>query len=320
MANIKEAVVVGYGSIGKKHALNLQALGLQVMAIADTNEYLEDDGLNTYAPHYTNVQKCLEKEARGRLVVIASPNAYHAEQAITAMYNEAGAVFIEKPMAVNVPDAEDIDTLSKDFGIPVCVGFNWRYHAGFQKLLTLISTRPGALYINSVENVMEWPAVQKDPHNSHVWNETGSILFSSMPHAIDLARYVNGQLRTIAAVMDVPDAGKGNQHITLKADCEMGPVFIYNRWSSTAKDKTNLLLWTSPVDYIASDLAHGPMSNGGKTMHLQIMQAFVKKINGEEPVDVITLPTTWDGVHVCKVIDAIERSTENNTFEEITYE
>ena len=68
------------------------------------------------------------------LVCIATYSDSHAEYAIAAM--EAGAdVFIEKPLATTVQDAERIVATAKQLGRKLVVGYILRHHPSWQRLI-----------------------------------------------------------------------------------------------------------------------------------------------------------------------------------------
>lgn len=71
------------------------------------------------------------------LVVIATPNALHAPQAIQAL--EAGkAVVVDKPFALTVAEAETVARVAQDRGLLLSVFHNRRWDADFLTLKALI--------------------------------------------------------------------------------------------------------------------------------------------------------------------------------------
>ena len=101
--------VVGAGHIGKRHCAmiskNAQA---ELMAISDVKSP-DELGLDEYkdVPFFNDMESMLNAGLDIDVVVIASPNGLHAEQAIQALEARKHVV-IEKPVALSKADAERV--------------------------------------------------------------------------------------------------------------------------------------------------------------------------------------------------------------------
>ncbi|MBI3633564.1 MAG: Gfo/Idh/MocA family oxidoreductase [Candidatus Vogelbacteria bacterium] len=62
-------------------------------------------------------------------VIIATPDNLHAAQAISAANNKKH-LFVEKPMATNVADANEIVEICKGNEVKLAVGYHHRFHSG----------------------------------------------------------------------------------------------------------------------------------------------------------------------------------------------
>lgn len=124
-----QIAVVGAGQIGKRHIemiarlkgqLELSAL---VDPVAGTAELAKDLGVAC-----PGTVEALLTQHRPDGVVIASPNPFHANQAIACL--KAGVpVLVEKPLAHNYEAARDIALASAATGVPVLVGHHRRHSA-----------------------------------------------------------------------------------------------------------------------------------------------------------------------------------------------
>lgn len=71
-------------------------------------------------------------------VIIATPDRMHAEQAIAAA--EAGKhIFVEKPLATSVADAERVSAAVAKAKVKLAVGYHLRFHAGHKEVARLIA-------------------------------------------------------------------------------------------------------------------------------------------------------------------------------------
>ena len=92
---MKNIAVIGCGSIGKRHAENLIALGCKVWAY--------DPALDTYWCGKNNINICQSAEIamhRAEAVVIASPSRCHYDDIIAALAMKRH-IFVEKPVLLN---------------------------------------------------------------------------------------------------------------------------------------------------------------------------------------------------------------------------
>jgi predicted dehydrogenase len=127
-------LIAGLGNMGRSHALahhahpDSEIVGLVNRSATDLPKEL--DGY----PRFGDFQSALS-ETNPDLVVIATYTDTHADFAIAAM--EAGAdVFVEKPLAGNVADAERVVATAARFGRKLGVGYILRHHPSWQRLIT----------------------------------------------------------------------------------------------------------------------------------------------------------------------------------------
>ncbi len=92
------ALVVGCGSIGRRHAKNLKSLGLRRLAFCDTNvEALQQCRKDVEGELFSNYGEALGS-FKPDLVLVCTPPVYHVEEALLALRARAH-VFIEKPLS-----------------------------------------------------------------------------------------------------------------------------------------------------------------------------------------------------------------------------
>jgi UDP-N-acetyl-2-amino-2-deoxyglucuronate dehydrogenase len=100
--------VVGCGHIGKRHAeMITRNEESELVALIDLQEknLLNIDSFGV--PFFKSLEDFLESGIDVDVINIASPNGYHAEQALIAL-DAKKHVVIEKPMALNKQDAEKV--------------------------------------------------------------------------------------------------------------------------------------------------------------------------------------------------------------------
>lgn len=100
--------VVGCGHIGKRHAeMIIRNSESELVALCDVLPIDEVGTLHFGVPQYTELTEMLAEHPEIEVVNIATPNGYHAEQAIQCL-DAKKHIVIEKPVALSKSDAERI--------------------------------------------------------------------------------------------------------------------------------------------------------------------------------------------------------------------
>ena len=127
--------VIGCGHWGKNHVRNFHALGA-LAAVADANPDLAAAMSETYDVPARDYAAILADPGIAG-VVIAAPAEAHAALAIQAL--EAGKhVFVEKPLALTVAEAEGVLAAAETAGRILMVGHLLQYHPAFMKLTEMV--------------------------------------------------------------------------------------------------------------------------------------------------------------------------------------
>ena len=128
----------GVGWIGRNRLEAIAASGLaEVCAIADPTPACVAEAVK-HAPDAKiapSFQDLLSMDLDG--IVIATPNAFHAEQSIAAL--RAGkAVFCQKPLARNAAETREVLQVAHDADRLLGVDLSYRFTAGMQQIRRLI--------------------------------------------------------------------------------------------------------------------------------------------------------------------------------------
>jgi predicted dehydrogenase len=135
---------LGTGWIGRHRMEAIRASGeAEITAIADTSPENASEASKT-APEARVVKSLDDLLSMGDLdgIVIATPSAGHAEQAIQAL-EQGFAVFCQKPLARNTTETKLVLDAARKADRLLSVDFSYRYTDGFQKIRHL--ARTGAL-------------------------------------------------------------------------------------------------------------------------------------------------------------------------------
>jgi len=120
-------------------------------------------------------------------VIVSVPTALHAEVAIAAM--QLGKhVYLEKPIAPSLSEADRILSVWKQSGVAGMIGFNYRFNALHQAARMQIQTRTLGSLVGA-RSVFSVPA-RSMPAWKQARSSGGGVLLEMASHHIDLARFL----------------------------------------------------------------------------------------------------------------------------------
>lgn len=127
-----KTLIVGLGNMGRSHALaHHLAADAEIVGLVNRSPRELPDDLARY-PLFSSFEEGMKTQPD--LVVIATYSDSHADLAIAAM--EAGAhVFVEKPLATSVADAERVVEAAKRTGRKLVVGYILRHHPSWLRMI-----------------------------------------------------------------------------------------------------------------------------------------------------------------------------------------
>lgn len=236
--------LIGCGRIATNHVKAVLNNNLEFVAACDIElENIEillkkhslenDKSINRYADYKEMIKNHPDLE----LIAIATSSGAHAEIALYCIDNGIN-VIIEKPMAMNIADAEEIIKRSTEKGVKVCACHQNRFNVAVQKTRKAIeSGRFGKLSHGSIH--VRWNR-NKDYYTQAPWRgtwaEDGGCLMNQCIHGIDLLRWMMGN-----EVDSVYGVTRQQQHHYLEAeDVGMAVVTFKNGAIATIEGTTNV--------------------------------------------------------------------------------
>lgn len=188
-------LVVGSGSIGRRHMRNLHGLGFQAIATCDPDPERSQpmvDELGVTA--FTDFESALQAH-QPQIVFICTPPVLHIEQARRAV--EAGAhVFLEKPVSHSLDGVDALDEMARAAQRVVQVGYNFRFHPGLRALKHLLDEgRIGRLLWTHVEvgkYLPDWRKWQDYRQSYTARRELGGGIILDYSHELNYAQWLMG--------------------------------------------------------------------------------------------------------------------------------
>ena len=199
--------LIGCGRVAPNHIKAARENGFHIAAVCDIDfrhidALFERAGLSeeeTQAiARYERYEEMLEKETL-TLVSIALPSGLHAAAAKCVIAHGVN-VIIEKPIAMSLPDADEIIRLGEEKGVVVSACHQNRFNLAVQAMRAAVEAgRFGALSNAAV--TVRWS--RGEDYYSHddwrgKWASDGGTLMNQCIHGIDLLRWMCGdEIKTV---------------------------------------------------------------------------------------------------------------------------
>lgn len=138
-------LIIGSGSVGKRHARNLAALGCRISCVDPREDRRREFAAETpIVGSFETTEKALETGGLDG-VVVASPTFYHPANTLAALEAKI-PVLLEKPVAKTAAEARIMLKAEQATGVPVLLGYTWRWWPPLQRLRERLAAKEvGAL-------------------------------------------------------------------------------------------------------------------------------------------------------------------------------
>lgn len=211
--------VIGSGGRGRYLTSNFKELGVEMAAVCDVYEPNLAAGLqlaSSGAKGYDNYKRLLE-DATIDVVVIATPDHWHAQMAIDAV-NAGKDVYLEKPMAHTIEEGFRIIEAVRRTRRVVQVGMQRRSYELFQEAKRILDTQPlgevrlvtswwlnhqPSLRPGKLEGKLDWQqwlgsAPKREPDSQrffnwyYFWDYSGGLMIGQAAHLVDAIHWFMG--------------------------------------------------------------------------------------------------------------------------------
>ncbi|MFZ0281420.1 MAG: Gfo/Idh/MocA family oxidoreductase, partial [Bacteroidales bacterium] len=176
----------------------------RLVAVMRRNAALaEDYAARHNVPRFYTDADDLINDSEINAVYIATPPANHAEYAIKVL--KAGKpVYIEKPMALNYSDCEEINKTAHKYNLPVFVAYYRRSLPGFLRIRQLIDN--GEIGKVRFVTIRLFKSLSADEKNGNLpWRvipeiSGGGHFFDLASHQLDYLDFLLGPVKKVASV------------------------------------------------------------------------------------------------------------------------
>ena len=197
-------LIVGLGSIGRRHLNNLVALGQGDIILFRTHRStLPDDELVAY-PVETSLEAALAHKPDA--VIITNPTGLHLDAAIPAA--QAGChLLLEKPVSDKLDQRVNMLQRTVDqAGVATLVGFQFRFHPVLEKLKASLAAGVIGRLLNFRahwgEYLPGWHPWEDYRQSYAARRELGGGVVNTLCHPLDYVRWLFGEVHSLYALTD----------------------------------------------------------------------------------------------------------------------
>ena len=285
--------LIGCGYWGMKYIRVFQELNHKLSSVYDTNPQALEN-IKQLFPHLSTASDY--KNSDDEVVIIATPASTHYDIAKWCLENDKH-ILIEKPMALNVRDAIELNELAKQKKKVLMIGHTFLYNPGIMHLDSLVNSNAVGVVKKIVMHRLNDGPVREDV--SVIWDLASHdisillILLNKMPNSIS-ARYENKMIIDLTF-----DAIKVKVHVSWSHHEKVREIVIQGSKNTLLFDDVQKTVNTPDNSGII------PYSGWQEPLLLQCKDFLDCLKNGNMP-----LANGDNGVQVVKVLEAIQKALD----------
>lgn len=326
MMRVTSVLLIGFGSIGRRHLNNLKCLlpKARLIVLRSRSGGAPIDGCETV----TTIEEALDLEPD--MAVICSPSNYHISQA-ERLASMGVNLFIEKPLSNRIQGVEKLVDIIDHHKLKVMVGYNFRFSPSLLAFKSLLDHEEfGRVLTASAEVGQYLPTWRPDvDYRSTVSarSDLGGGVLLELSHELDyLVWFFGTAVATQARLMKVSDLELDVEDLVMaqidfQNQGHQLPVSVhldflqrkpYRRCKAVCEQAT--LVWDAISGSVEVHLQEGSSvyfqdDKERNFTYMQELRAFIDCIETGTavPVDI------HDGLGVLSLIEAMRKSSESRS-------
>ena len=199
----KRFLVVGCGSIGKRHIGNLKKLGVEDIIAVDVREDRRGEVEKRFGmPTFVDLASALNENVQ--VALICTPTHLHLQHALMAA--RAGChLFIEKPISDTLKGIDELLEEVERRRLVTLVGCNFRFHPGLRHVKALLDEGAIGRVVSARaqfgQYLPDWHPWQDYRQGYSAQRALGGGVVLDRVHEIDYMRWLLGDITEVYAMM-----------------------------------------------------------------------------------------------------------------------
>ena len=194
-----KTLVIGYGSIGKRHVKNLLTLSNIQVIVYTKRKDLEKE--NKKIIFYNNLQKCLKEKPT--IGIVANETSDHIKIA-TILAQNGIDIFLEKPLSDSIKGVNNLLKIVEKKNLITQMGCNFRFYPPIMKIKKYIEeNRIGRIISVQVENgsyLPDWHPNEDYSKGYAAKQKLGGGVVLSQIHEIDYLYWFFGKIDHVSSI------------------------------------------------------------------------------------------------------------------------
>jgi predicted dehydrogenase len=317
-------LVMGCGSIGKRHIRNLKILGAMEIAAFDVKPERRDEAAAIGASRaFGELADAWSWSPDVALVTV--PNSLHLPMALEAAQHDCH-LFIEKPLSHRLNGLDGLLSVVGRRKLATLVGCNMRFHPGIKKIKNLIEEgalgRVVSARVEGGQYLPDWHPWEDYRNGYSARRDLGGGIILDGVHEIDYLRWILGEVGLVACLsgrlarleIDTEDTAGILLRFHNGTIGELHMDYVQRAYSRTCQiiGDEGTIRWdyTSGEVRYYSAAARGwqvfpnPPGWEANQMYLDEMRHFLKCVAGEEK----SIADAWEGKRTLEVALAAKES------------
>ena len=184
----KKILLIGYGSIGKRHAKNLMDLGIKPYILTKYPDNLD-------AIFLRDIEEI--KDVDIDFCIIATPTARHLDdlKRCLRLSNIPRKILIEKPLECSYLRGEKVKNICKKYGIDIFIAYNMRFLNVFNLIKKFIKEQKDTIRIVDIvsgQDLREWRPYKDYTESYSAHRDQGGGVDLDLSHEIDYILWIFG--------------------------------------------------------------------------------------------------------------------------------
>ncbi len=192
-------LLIGLGSVGKRHLRNILSLGYTDVSVISRSGKLPVEFLSLKV--YSIVEDALQNNSYDT-VFICTPSSQHITDLLQLLNDKVQNIYIEKPVSHNYKNINDVLGKTGDYTNKIIVGFDLHFHPAVQKAKELIDEKKigEIISVNAFvgQHLSQWRPYEDYKKGMSAKKETGGGVLLDLIHEFDYLYWLLGDVETVA--------------------------------------------------------------------------------------------------------------------------
>jgi predicted dehydrogenase len=197
-----KALVVGLGSIGRRHARNWHTLGLGEVWVSRATSTPLPEPLGVPARQFRSLDEALA--ARPDVVIVTNPTSLHPVTTRAALGADCH-VLVEKPLGATLDGIAELLSQAARSGRLLAVGYNIRFHPGLARTRSLLEEgavgRPLYAHAEMGEYLPDWHPWEDYRQGYSARRDLGGGPILTSSHELDSLCWLLGVPETVSCTV-----------------------------------------------------------------------------------------------------------------------